>query len=145
MRHRKAGKQLSRNSGHRRALLRNMVTSLIKHGEIETTDTKAKVLRPIAERIISLAKEGDLPARRRALSYLQEKDAAHRLFDELKGVVQGRAGGYISIVKKGNRKGDGAPVSIMRIIDAEKAGEKAKPKKSAAKAVDEKGKTAAGS
>jgi large subunit ribosomal protein L17 len=122
-----------------------MVTSLVKHGEIETTDTKAKVLRPIAERIISLAKEGDLHARRRALSYLQEKDAAYRLFDELKTVVAGRAGGYISIVKKGNRKGDGAPISIMRIIDAEKVSAKDKPNKSPARSGDEKKKAAAGS
>ncbi len=124
--------------------MRNMVTSLIKHGEIETTDTKAKVLRPIAERIISLAKEGDLHSRRRALSYLQEKDVVHKLFDELKSAVEGRSGGYISIIKKGNRKGDGAPVSIMRIIDAEKASGKAKPKKTEVKAVDNK-KAAAGS
>lgn len=142
MRHRKAGKQLGRNSGHRRAMLRNMVTSLIKHGEITTTDTKAKAVRPIAERIITLAKEGDLHARRRAISLLKEKTVAHSLFEELRGAVQNRQGGYISIVKKGYRKGDGAPISLVRIIDAEKASKKGEKKEKKAGSEGEKSSSA---
>ena len=108
--------------------MRNMVTSLIKHGEITTTDTKAKVVRPIAEKIITLTKRGDLHARRRAMSFLTEKAVAHSLFEELKGAVEKRQGGYISIIKKGYRKGDGAPISLVRIVDAEKASSKEKKK-----------------
>ena len=116
MRHRKAGKQLSRNSSHRRALLRNMVTSLIKYERIETTDAKAKSIRPVAEKMITLAKRGDLHARRQALAYIQDKAVTHKLFDELKERYLDRQGGYIRIVKKGIRKGDGAPVSIVQLI-----------------------------
>ncbi len=132
MRHRKAGKQLSRNSSHRRALLRNMVTSLLKHERIETTDAKAKTIRPIAEKMITLAKRGDLHARRQALAYIQDKAVTHRLFDELKDRYLDRQGGYIRIVKKGIRKGDGAPVSIVQLIpqDEEKKAVKKKTKKS---------------
>ena len=99
MRHKKAGKQLSRNTSHRRALLRNIVTSLFKHEQIETTDAKAKSLRPIAEKMITLAKRGDLHARRQALSYLQDKAVTHKLFDELKDRFLDRQGGYVRIVK----------------------------------------------
>ena len=116
MRHKKAGKQLSRNTGHRRALLRNIVTSLFKYEQIVTTDAKAKSLRPIAEKMITLAKRGDLHARRQALSYLQDKAVTHKLFGELKDRYLDKQGGYIRIVKKGVRKGDGAPISIVQLI-----------------------------
>jgi len=116
MRHRKAGKQLSRNSSHRRAMLRNIVTSLFKYEQIETTDAKAKEARPIAEKMITLAKRGDLHARRLALSYFQDKEVAHKLFDQLKDRLTSRQGGYVRIVKKGFRKGDGAPVSIVQLL-----------------------------
>lgn len=116
MRHRKAGKQLSRNSSHRRAMLRNIVTSLLKYEQIETTDAKAKETRPIAEKMITLAKRGDLHARRLVLSYLQDKEVAHKLFDDLKDRLTTRQGGYVRIVKKGFRKGDGAPVSIVQLL-----------------------------
>ncbi len=116
MRHRKAGKQLGRNSSHRRALLRNMVTSLFKYEQIETTDAKAKSVRPLAEKMITLAKRGDLHARRQALAYLQDKAVTHRLFEELKDRYLDRQGGYIRIIKKGTRKGDGAPVSIIQLL-----------------------------
>jgi large subunit ribosomal protein L17 len=130
-------------------MLRNMVTSLIKHGEIETTDTKAKVVRPLAERLITLAKKGDLHARRRTISFLTEKGAAHKLFEELRGAVESRQGGYVSIIKKGIRKGDGAPVSIIKIIDAGKSDLKAKDKGKKAKKtksaqVESKGSSVAG-
>lgn len=131
MRHKKAGKQLSRNTSHRRALLRNIVTSLFKHEQIETTDAKAKSLRPIAEKMITLAKRGDLHARRQALSYLQDKAVTHKLFDELKDRYTDRQGGYVRIVKKGIRKGDAAPISIVQLVPEgeEKKSDKKKSKK----------------
>ncbi len=131
MRHKKAGKQLSRNTSHRRALLRNIVTSLFKHEQIETTDAKAKSLRPIAEKMITLAKRGDLHARRQALSYLQDKAVTHKLFDEMEDRFHDRQGGYIRIVKKGVRKGDAAPISIVQLIPEgeEKKADKKKAKK----------------
>ena len=116
MRHRKAGNQLGRNTSHRRAMLRNMVTSIFKYEQIETTDAKAKAIRPIAEKMITLAKRGDLHARRQALSYMQDKEVTHRLFDELKGRFSSREGGYLRIVKKGFRKGDGASISVVQLL-----------------------------
>ncbi len=132
MRHRKAGKQLGRNSSHRRALLRNMVTSLFKYERIATTDAKAKSLRPVAERMITLSKRADLHARRQALAYIQDKAVVHKLFDELKERYLNRQGGYVSIVKKDIRKGDGAPISIVQLVpkDEEKKTVKKKAKKS---------------
>ncbi|RLB16496.1 MAG: 50S ribosomal protein L17 [Deltaproteobacteria bacterium] len=135
MRHRKAGKELSRNTSHRRAMLRNMVTSLFKYEQIETTDTKAKAVRPIAEKLITLAKRGDLHARRQALSYMQDKTVTHRLFEEIKERYLDRQGGYVRIVKKGFRKGDGAPVSIVQLLPAEE-GKKEKKKKGRKKKAD---------
>ena len=128
MRHRKAGKELSRNTSHRRALLRNMVTSLFQHEQIETTETKARAIRPVAEKLITLAKRGDLHARRQAMSYMQDKAVTHRLFEELKDRYLDRQGGYVRIVKKGYRKGDGAPVSIVQLLPKEE-GKKAKKRK----------------
>ena len=116
MRHRKAGNQLGRNTSHRRAMFRNMVTSLFKYEQIETTDAKAKAIRPIAEKMITLAKRGDLHARRQALSYMQDKEVTHRLFDELKSRFSSREGGYLRIVKKGFRKGDGASISVVQLL-----------------------------
>ncbi len=129
MRHRKAGKQLSRNTSHRRAMLRNMVTSLFKYEQIETTDAKAKVARPIAEKMITLAKRGDLHARRQALSYIQEKQVAHKLFDELKDRYMDRQGGYTRIVKKTYRRGDGGGVSILQLLPQDEQGKPKKPKR----------------
>lgn len=131
MRHRKAGNQLGRNSSHRRAMLRNMVTSLFEHEQIETTHAKARSLRPIAEKMITLAKRGDLHARRQALGYMQNKTVTHKLFDEIKNGYLNRQGGYLRIVKKGSRKGDGAPVSIVQLLAVleEKAAGKKKGKK----------------
>ena len=128
MRHRKAGNQLARNSSHRKALLRNMVTSLFKHEQIETTDAKAKALRPVAEKMITLAKRGDLHARRHALAYIQDKGVTHRLFDELKDRYLDRQGGYLRIIKHGTRKGDGAPVSIIQLLPVDE-GRKSDKKK----------------
>lgn len=133
MRHRKAGRKLGRNSSHRNAMFRNMVTSLLRHEQLETTDAKAKELRPIAEKMITLAKRGDLHARRRALSYIKNKGVTHKLFEELKGRYPDRQGGYLRIVKKGVRKGDGAPISVVQLLPSEpekKKGRKAKGVKS---------------
>ena len=136
MRHRFAGKKLGRDSSHRRAMLRNMVTSLFKHEQIETTDARAKALRPVAEKMITLAKRGDLHARRQALAYFQEKTVAHRLFDELRDRFAERQGGYLRIVKKTTRKGDGSSVSIVQLVtggEERKPTPKAKPPKKPAK------------
>lgn len=135
MRHRKAGKELGRNPSHRRAMLRNMVTSLLKHEQIETTDVKAKAVRPVAEKMITLAKRGDLHARRQALAYIQDKETTHRLFGDLKDRYLDRQGGYVRIIKKGVRKGDGAAISIIQLLPVEggkKSGKK-KVKKSKSK------------
>ena len=119
MRHRKAGKQLGRNTSHRRAMLRNMVTSLFEHEQIVTTDAKAKVVRPVAEKMITLAKRGDLHARRQALAYMKDKGVIHKLFGDLKDRYLDRQGGYLRIVKKGVRKGDGASISVVQLLPAD--------------------------
>ncbi len=112
-------------------MFRNMVTSLFRYEQLETTDAKAKELRPIAEKMITLAKKGDLHARRRALSYIKDKEVSHRLFDELKGRYPEREGGYLRIVKKGVRKGDGASVSVVQLLPAEQEKKRAKKRKGA--------------
>jgi large subunit ribosomal protein L17 len=101
-------------------MFRNMVTSLFRYEQLETTDSKAKELRPIAEKMITLAKRGDLHARRQVLSYITDKDVTHRLFEELKDRYSDRQGGYLRIVKKGKRRGDGAPVSVIQLLPDEK-------------------------
>ena len=127
MRHQKAGKRLGRNSSHRKAMFRNMVTSLFKHEQLETTDAKAKLLRQKAEKMITLAKRGDLHARRQALSYMVDKATTHKLFEELKDRYSDRHGGYVRIIKKATRKGDSAPISVIQLLPEE--GEKTKGKK----------------
>ena len=116
MRHRRAGRQLGRDSSHRRAVLRNLVTSLFRYEEISTTHAKAKALRPIAEKMITLAKRGDLHARRQVLSYLLDKSVAHKLFEQMKDRFSDRQGGYIRILKAGHRVGDNAPLAIVQLL-----------------------------
>ena len=116
MRHRTAGKKLGRDSSHRRAVLRNLVTSLFRFEEISTTEAKAKALRPIAEKMITLAKRGDLHARRQALAYLLDKSVAHKLFEQMKDRFSDRQGGYIRILKAGYRVGDNAPLAIVQLL-----------------------------
>lgn len=128
MRHQKTGRKLGRNSSHRKAMFRNMVTSLFSHEQLETTDAKAKEVRRLAEKMITLAKKGDLHARRQALTYMKDKKVAHRLFDELQEKYQDRQGGYIRIIKKGMRRGDGAPVSIIQLLHGEEKLKKIKGK-----------------
>lgn len=110
-------------------MLRNMVTSLLKHEQIVTTDAKAKSIRPLAEKMITLAKRGDLHSRRMALSYMQDKTVTHRLFEEIAGRFTERQGGYVRIVKKGVRKGDGAPVSVVQLVSKSEEAKKGKKKK----------------
>ncbi len=119
MRHRKQHGKLGRTSSHRKALLRNMVTSLLDHERIETTDAKAKELRRIADRMITLGKRGDLHARRQALSVIKDKGVAAKLFDELADRYKDRPGGYTRVLKVRNRVGDAAPLSIVELVDGE--------------------------
>jgi large subunit ribosomal protein L17 len=128
MRHRRLSRNLSRNASHRKAMLRNMVTSLFKFEQLETTDEKAKELRRVAEKMISLCKRGDLHARRQALGFIKDKAVAHKLFDELKDRYLERQGGYVRVVKKGTRKGDGASISVIQILPGEE-GKKTEKKK----------------
>lgn len=128
MYHGKAGRKLGRTSSHKEAMLRNMVTSVIKHERIRTTDAKAKELRKLAEKMITLGKKGSLHARRQALAVVRDKETVGKLFGEMTERYRNRAGGYTRIVKAGYRHGDNAPVSILEFIHDEKKKEKAKPK-----------------
>lgn len=119
MRHRNYGKKLSRNTEHRRALLRNLVTSLILRERIETTVAKAKAARPLAERMITLGKRGDLHARRLAASYLLDGGAVSALFGDIAKRYASRAGGYTRIVRSGWRKGDGADLAVLELVGTE--------------------------
>lgn len=133
MRHLNAGRKLSRNSSHRHALMRNMVTSLIEHGRIRTTDAKAKELRRWADRMITLGKQQTIAARRRARAFIQTDAAVAKLFAEVAPRFANRAGGYTRIIKLGNRPGDAAPVSILELTELP-APAPAKPKKAAKQA-----------
>ena len=128
MRHLKAGRNLGRAPSHRLAMVRNMVTSLFKHEQLETTDARAKELRQVAEKMVTLAKRGDLHARRQAMATIREKAVVHKLFDELKDRFMDRQGGYVRIVKKENRKGDGALISIIQLLLQEEGKKKGKKK-----------------
>ncbi len=134
MYHGKAGRKLGRTSSHREAMFRNMVTSIIKHESIRTTDATAKEVRKLADRMITLGKRGDLHARRQALSVVRDKEMVAKLFGELAERFRNRAGGYTRIVKVGYRFGDNAPVSILEYLPDENRKEKAKPKKKEKKA-----------
>lgn len=143
MRHRKSGLKLNRTSSHRDAMFRNMVTSLFKHARIRTTDAKAKGLRRWADHLITLAKRGDLHARRQALSIIREKNVVYKLFDEAAELFGAVSGGYTRIIKIGRRPGDTAPISMIELITFEKSKKKKVPaaKKKAAEdkaAVDKK-------
>jgi len=117
MRHLNAGRKLSRNSSHRHALMRNMVTSLIEHGRIRTTDAKAKEVRRWADRMITLGKQGTIAARRRARAFVQTDAAVSKLFAEVAPRFANRAGGYTRIIKIGQRAGDAAPISILEFTE----------------------------
>ncbi|HEY7166706.1 MAG TPA: 50S ribosomal protein L17 [Candidatus Binatia bacterium] len=116
MRHLKSGRKLNRTSSHRWALMRNMVTSLLRDEKIRTTDPKAKELRRWADRVITLGKEGTLHARRQVLAIVQDKAVARKLFDTIAPRFKERPGGYTRIVKIGWRRGDAAPVSLIELV-----------------------------
>ena len=118
MRHRKAGRKLSRSASHRKAMFNNMVTSLIHNERVQTTDAKARELRRFAEKIITLGKRGDLHARRLAARTIRDKDALHKLFAELGPRYESRPGGYTRLIKLGFRKGDDAPVTMVELVDS---------------------------
>ncbi|MDY0185297.1 MAG: 50S ribosomal protein L17 [Desulfuromonadaceae bacterium] len=121
MRHNKSGRRLGRNSSHRKAMLRNLVTSLLDVEKIMTTDARAKEVRKLAEKMITLGKKGDLHARRQALSVVQDKNVVAKLFDRLAPRYAERCGGYTRIMKVGNRTGDNAPVSIIEFVEHDQA------------------------
>jgi len=119
MRHKISARKLGRTSSHRDAMFRNMVTSLFEHERIVTTKEKAKELRPIAEKMITLAKRGDLHARRQALSYIRSKDVVEKLFTEIQEQFADRKGGYTRILQTGVRKGDNASMAIIELVGYE--------------------------
>ncbi|NRA03553.1 MAG: 50S ribosomal protein L17 [Myxococcales bacterium] len=116
MRHRKDHRKLGRSAPHRRAMLRNLVTSLLEHEQVRTTDAKAKEVRRLAERMITLGKRGGLHARRRALRVIRSKETAGKLFGPLAERYRERQGGYTRITKLGHRTGDQAPLSIIELM-----------------------------
>ena len=132
MRHLKAGRRLSRTTEHRLAMLRNLVTALLEHERVETTRAKAKEARQWAEQIITLAKRGDLHARRQTLAVVRSKKVVAKLFGELRERYLDRPGGYIRIIPLGVRLGDGAPLSILELVGRPEKLPKSKKKKTAA-------------
>ena len=116
MRHRAKGRQLSRTSSHKKATMNNLATNLFKHDGIQTTEAKAKELRPFAERLITLARRGDLHARRLVERRLKDKDVTTKLFGEIGKRFAARPGGYTRIVKLGHRAGDGADVARIELL-----------------------------
>jgi large subunit ribosomal protein L17 len=144
MRHRNANRKLSRNTSHRRAMLRNLVTDLLDHGRLMTTLPKAKEVRPLAERMITLGKRDSLHARRQLQAYLLRDVVAKKVFDTIAPRFADRNGGYSRIIKLGNRKGDGADLAIIELLGSElevkkaERAEKAKEKEAKKKGKDEK-------
>lgn len=121
MRHQKSGRQLSRNSAHRWALMRNLITALLREEKIKTTEPKAKELRRWADRVITLGKQGTLHARRQVLSIVQDKAVVRKLFDSIGPRFKDRPGGYTRIIKLGIRRGDAAQMSLIELVGAEDA------------------------
>ena len=117
MRHRVAGRKLQRTSSHRQAMFRNMAAALIKHEQISTTLPKAKDLRPIVEKLVTLGKRGDLHARRQAISQIRDIGMVKKLFDVLGPRYKERNGGYLRIMKAGFRHGDNAPAAVIEFVD----------------------------
>jgi large subunit ribosomal protein L17 len=134
MRHNKTGRRLGRNSSHRAAMMRNMVTSLLDHEKITTTTTRAKELRKIAEKMITLGKRGDLHARRQALQVIRDRKVVGKLFEMVAPRYKDRPGGYTRILKLGNRQGDNAPICQIELVEEEFT---LRPKKAVAAAATE--------
>ncbi len=118
MRHARHGKKLGRDSAHRKALYSNLAGALIEHGRIKTTVTKAKAVKPIAEKMITLGRRGDIHARRQAVAFLRSKDVVHKLFTEVAPRFAERPGGYARIVKLGPRQGDNAEMAYLELVDS---------------------------
>ena len=117
MRHRKSGRKMGRTDSHYEAMASNMLVSLFRHERIETTTPKAKELRSIADRMVTLGKRGDLHARRQALSFLQDKEIVHKLFSDIAERNRERPGGYTRVLKTRNRYGDCAPMSLIELVE----------------------------
>lgn len=138
MRHQRADWKLGRNTSHRRALLRNLVTSLLREERVMTTVEKAKFMRPFAERMITLGKRGTLHARRQAAAFLRDPSTVHKLFDTLSARFSQRAGGYTRVTRLGWRKGDGAELAMLELVGSQlKKREPEKKKKKEALAAEE--------
>lgn len=133
MRHLKRGKKLSRTAAHRKALMRNMAVSLFRYKRIETTETKAKVLRSYAERIITRSKRGDLHSRRLVAADINDKAVVRMLFEELAPKYADRNGGYTRILKLGPRKGDAAPMALVELLETDVLETKKKVKEAKAR------------
>ena len=127
------GPRLGGSPAHERLMLANLATSLFKHGRIQTTEAKAKRLRPLAERLVTFAKRGDLHSRRRVLTVVRDKDVVYTLFDEIAPRFANRAGGYTRIVKTGPRKGESAPMAIIELVEELEVAAPAKAAKSSAR------------
>jgi large subunit ribosomal protein L17 len=117
VRHHRSGKKLGRDSAHRKALYSNLAGSLIEHGRIKTTVAKAKAVKPVVEKMITLGRRGDLAARRQALAYLRSNDVVHMLFADVAPRFEDRPGGYTRIVRLGPRAGDGAEMVYLELVD----------------------------
>lgn len=134
MRHRNAGFKLGRNTSHRRAMLRNLVTSIILMDRVETTITKCKATRPIVEKMITLGKKGTVHARRQAAAYLMTPEAVDRLFNTVSPRYSTRPGGYLRIVRIGARQGDAAEMAVLELLGAEQELNEKAEKREAARA-----------
>jgi large subunit ribosomal protein L17 len=134
MRHRNAGYKLGRNTSHRRALLRNLATSIVMEDRVVTTVAKAKAVRPHVEKLITLGKKGDLHARRQAQAFLQTGEAVTRLFDTVAPRYGSRNGGYLRIARAGFRQGDGGERAIIELVDAEQVLDEKRQKRAEARA-----------
>jgi large subunit ribosomal protein L17 len=117
MRHRVSGRKLNRTSSHRKAMFANMAAALVKHEQIKTTLPKAKELRPIVEKLVTLGKRGDLHARRQIIARTRDEKTAAKLIDTLAPRYEGRAGGYLRVLKAGFRQGDNAPMAIIEFVE----------------------------
>ena len=129
MRHKRVGRKLGVVTKHRKAMFRNMATDLFRHDRIKTTDTRAKEIRRVAEKLITLAKKGTLSSRRQAAAFVKDKDVLKKLFGEIAEKFKDRPGGYTRIVKLGFRTGDNAPISLIELVDEQYKPKKKKSKK----------------
>ena len=137
MRHRKVSRKLGRDVEHHKAILRNMVTDLFKYGKITTTLAKAKELKRVADKMITLAKRGDLTSRRRALAFIRDKNIVRKLFSELREKYLNRAGGYTRVIKIGPRRGDASIMAIVELVEEKITTKRSKLKKERLKKIVE--------